>query len=54
MPQSDFLDHILTRRSVRGFKPGPISVELLQQLLRVAPYGTAHDEREGSQAHAGR
>lgn len=47
--QPDFLDIILTRRSVREFKPDPIPVELLQELLRAAqaaPYGTAHDERE--------
>jgi signal transduction histidine kinase/nitroreductase len=49
MPQSAFLDTILTRRSVREFKPDPIPVELLQRLLQAAqaaPYGTTNDERE--------
>lgn len=49
MLQPDFLDIILTRRSVREFKPDPIPVELLQKLLRAAqaaPYGTTRDERE--------
>ncbi|MEI6500131.1 MAG: response regulator [Armatimonadota bacterium] len=49
MPQSGLLDVILTRRSVREFKPDPIPVELLQRLMQAAqaaPYGTANDERE--------
>ena len=49
MPQSGFLDTILTRRSVREFRPDPIPVELLQKLMQAAqaaPYGTANDERE--------
>lgn len=49
MPQSGLLDIILARRSVRQFKPDPIPVELLQELLQAAqaaPYGTANDERE--------
>jgi CheY-like chemotaxis protein/nitroreductase len=47
--QSGCLDIILTRRSVREFKPDPIPVEVLQKLLeaaQAAPYGTANDERE--------
>ena len=57
MPLPGFLDVILTRRSVRKFKPDPIPVELLQKLLRAAqaaPYGTVYDEHEGSQVYAGR
>ncbi|MHB8997860.1 MAG: nitroreductase family protein [Armatimonadota bacterium] len=49
VPQPDFLDIILTRRSVREFKPDPIPVELLEKLMRAAqaaPYGTTRDERE--------
>ena len=49
MPQSGFLDTILTRRSVREFKPDPIPVELLKELMQAAqaaPYGTTNDERE--------
>ncbi|MEN6546726.1 MAG: nitroreductase family protein [Armatimonadia bacterium] len=49
MLQPAFLDLILTRRSVREFKPDPIPVELLQKLLlaaQAAPYGTEEDERE--------
>jgi signal transduction histidine kinase/nitroreductase len=48
-PPSDFLNIILTRRSVREFKPDPIPVEVLQKLLQAAqaaPYGTQRDERE--------
>jgi two-component system, sensor histidine kinase and response regulator len=48
-PQSSLLRTILTRRSVRDFRPDPIPVEVLQELLRAAqaaPYGTAEDERE--------
>ena len=47
--QSDCLVTILSRRSVREFKPDPIPVEVLQKLLQAAqaaPYGTANDERE--------
>jgi signal transduction histidine kinase/nitroreductase len=47
--QSDFLSTILTRRSVRQFKPDPVPVAVLQKLLQAAqaaPYGTANDERE--------
>ncbi|MGI5819445.1 MAG: ATP-binding protein [Armatimonadota bacterium] len=49
MPQSELLDTILTRRSVREFRPDPVPVEFLQRLMQAAqaaPYGTANDERE--------
>lgn len=47
--QPDFLDIILTRRSVREFESDPIPVELLQKMMwaaQAAPYGTQRDERE--------
>ena len=47
--QAGCLDTILTRRSVREFKPDPIPAEVLQKLLQAAqaaPYGTTNDERE--------
>ena len=48
-PSPDLLDTILTRRSVRQFKPDPIPTEVLQRLMaaaQAAPYGTASDEHE--------
>lgn len=48
-PLPGLLDVILTRRSVREFRPDPIPVEWLQRLMQAAqsaPYGTVHDERE--------